>query len=94
MGVGVRSLSPRRDARTSHRCVGGCVRAWCGVISVNGDPVDADSKTITEVLAMLSIETRGVAVARNGEVVPRSSWSDVTLDEGDRIEIVTAAAGG
>jgi sulfur carrier protein len=64
------------------------------VISVNGDPVDGVSKTIIEILAMLSIDTRGIAVARNGDVVPRSSWSDVALDEGDRIEIVTAAAGG
>jgi sulfur carrier protein len=35
-----------------------------------------------------------VAVARNGEVVPRSAWPHTRVDAGDRIEIVTAAAGG
>jgi sulfur carrier protein len=35
-----------------------------------------------------------VAVARNGEVVPKSRWGDTRLALGDRIEIVTAVAGG
>jgi sulfur carrier protein len=35
-----------------------------------------------------------VAVARNGEVVPRSGWDDTRARPGDRIEIVSAAAGG
>jgi sulfur carrier protein len=38
--------------------------------------------------------SRGVAVARNGEVVPRSGWSSTGLAEGDRIELVAAAQGG
>ena len=37
---------------------------------------------------------RGIAVARNGEVVPKSRWDRTPLAHGDRIEIVTAAAGG
>ncbi len=37
---------------------------------------------------------RGVAVARNGEVVSKSAWETTVVGEGDRIEIVTAAAGG
>jgi len=37
---------------------------------------------------------KGVAVARNGEVVPKSRWGDTHLVPGDRIEIVTAVAGG
>jgi sulfur carrier protein len=64
------------------------------VISVNGESVDGQGRSIADVLALLAVETRGVAVARNGDVVPRSQWSDVKVIEGDRIEIVTAAAGG
>ncbi|MGC8463952.1 MAG: sulfur carrier protein ThiS [Acidimicrobiales bacterium] len=37
---------------------------------------------------------RGVAVAVNGTVVPRSQWDATVLNPGDRVEIVTAAAGG
>jgi len=36
----------------------------------------------------------GVAVARNGDVVPRSAWDHTPLRAGDRLEILTAAAGG
>ncbi len=64
------------------------------MISVNGESVDGQGRSIADVLALLAVETRGVAVARNGDVVPRSQWSDVKVIEGDRIEIVTAAAGG
>jgi len=64
------------------------------VIVVNGEPVDALGRSVAEVLELLGLETRGVAIARNGDVVPRSQWGEVRLTEGDRIEIVTAAAGG
>jgi thiamine biosynthesis protein ThiS len=30
----------------------------------------------------------------DGQVVPRSAWTDSTLLDGARVEIVTAAAGG
>ena len=36
----------------------------------------------------------GVAVARNGEIVPKSAWTSTDLRPDDRVEIVTAAAGG
>jgi len=38
--------------------------------------------------------TRGVAIAVNQEVVPRSAWPAVALHEGDRIEILEAHQGG
>ena len=37
---------------------------------------------------------RGVAVAVNGEVVPRSTWAGARLRDGDRVEVLTAAQGG
>jgi sulfur carrier protein len=37
---------------------------------------------------------RGLAVAVNGEVVPRSSWTVTALDDGDAVEILTAVQGG
>ena len=39
-------------------------------------------------------EMRGVAVALNGEVVPRSRWQEVTIPAAACIEIVTATQGG
>jgi sulfur carrier protein len=39
-------------------------------------------------------QTRGVAVAVNGDVVPRSAWPDLPLRDGDTIEVLTAVPGG
>jgi sulfur carrier protein len=37
---------------------------------------------------------RGIAVAVNGEVVPRSQHAEIELSEGAKVEIVTAVQGG
>jgi sulfur carrier protein len=39
-------------------------------------------------------ERRGVAVAVDGEVVPRSAWNETELSEGQRVEVVGAIQGG
>ncbi|MFG1607360.1 sulfur carrier protein ThiS [Actinoplanes sp. NPDC049265] len=64
-------------------------------ILVNGDqatfPPDA---TVASLVAGLTRAERGVAVALNGEVVPRSEWAGTGLSDGDRVEVLTAAQGG
>ena len=39
-------------------------------------------------------EGRGVAVAVDGEVVPRPQWDAVELRDGQRVEVVQAVQGG
>jgi sulfur carrier protein len=39
-------------------------------------------------------EGRGLAVAVDGEVVPRGSWGATELSDGARVEIVVAVQGG
>jgi sulfur carrier protein len=39
-------------------------------------------------------EGRGVAVALDGEVVPRRRWDDLPLREGQHVEVVRAVQGG
>jgi sulfur carrier protein len=48
------------------------------------------------VLAELGLDpsVRGVAVAVDGEVVPRSQWSSLSLPDGARVEVLTAMQGG
>jgi len=67
------------------------------VIRVNGQEVHGrDGATIAELLADLGVEpgARGVAVAVDGEVVPRGEWGGFTVASGARIEAVTAVQGG
>ena len=45
-------------------------------------------------VAGLISSPKGVAVAIDREVVPRSAWSSTLLTDGQVVEIVTAAAGG
>jgi sulfur carrier protein len=63
--------------------------------TVNGEPAELPADTtISDVVESWCPSSRGVAVARNGEVVPRSTWHEERVLAGDAIEIVTAAAGG
>jgi sulfur carrier protein len=64
------------------------------VIRINGEDQPFIDESVMELLQRLSIETRGVAVAIDGEVVRRSEWSTTRVHEGGVIEIVTAVAGG
>ena len=38
--------------------------------------------------------TRGIAVAVDGEVVPRGEWGGFELHEGQRVEVLQAVQGG
>jgi len=63
--------------------------------TVNGDPYDAaPGSTAADLVARWCPSPRGVAVAVDGEVVPRSAWDTTVIAPGSSVEIVTAAAGG
>jgi sulfur carrier protein len=64
------------------------------VIRVNGEEQDFVAESVDELLARLSIEPRGIAVAIDGDVVRRSEWTETNIEDGNAIEIVTAVAGG
>ncbi len=62
---------------------------------LNGEERDvADVVTIADLVAALGLDARKVAVERNLEIAPRSSYADTALADGDRIEIVTFIGGG
>jgi sulfur carrier protein len=63
-------------------------------VIVNGAAHDVDVADVEALVARLTDARRGVAVAVNGEVVPRSTWAAALLREGDRVEVLTAAQGG
>ena len=64
------------------------------MIKVNGVEHEYRVGTVEQLLDRLSIEPRGIAVALDGEIVRRSSWSTTGVVDGSVVEIVTAAAGG
>jgi sulfur carrier protein len=67
------------------------------VILLNGERSDARAgETVAAVLGRLGLEmeARGVAVAVDGEVVPRAQWGSFTVGEHARVEVLTAMQGG
>jgi sulfur carrier protein len=64
-------------------------------ITVNGEARDiAAGATVAALLAEIGLDTRKVAVERNEEIVPRSTYAAVALTRGDRLEIVHFIGGG
>lgn len=53
-----------------------------------------DGLTLADLARELGLAPEKVAVERNLEVVPRSTLAQVTLVDGDDIEIVTFVGGG
>jgi sulfur carrier protein len=54
-----------------------------------------DGGLLADVLARLGVDDpRGVAVALDGEVVPRGSWATTRLREGQAVEVLRAVQGG
>jgi sulfur carrier protein len=63
-------------------------------IILNGYPVPLEHTTLDQLVAARIPETRRVAVALNGTVIPRGAWSETHLHAGDRVEIIKVTVGG
>jgi thiamine biosynthesis protein ThiS len=64
-------------------------------ITVNGEEQQLDpGTTVAELLARLEVSSKTVAVEVNQELVPRRSHAELTLQPGDRLEIVGFVGGG
>ena len=65
-------------------------------VQLNGRPeILPDGGLLTDALERLGVDDpRGVAIALDGEVVPRSRWSTIRLAEGQTVEVLRAVQGG
>ena len=63
---------------------------------VNQQPCEfaSDVLDVPTLLASRGVKDNAVAVAVNGQVVPRRQWTAVQLTDGDRVELVKVVAGG
>jgi sulfur carrier protein len=63
-------------------------------ITVNADDLEVDDQiTVAGLLESLGYPDRGIAVALDQAVLPRSGWA-TTLSDGAEIEVLTAVQGG
>jgi thiazole synthase len=66
-------------------------------VELNGEPVTLpDDATVAVAIEASGAPEgrRGVAVAVDGEVVPRGEWDSTSLSEGQRVEVLAAIQGG
>jgi sulfur carrier protein len=52
------------------------------------------SATLAQVIAELNLKGDRIAVEHNGEIAPRTSWAEVSIGSGDRLEVVHFVGGG
>jgi sulfur carrier protein len=63
-------------------------------VIVNGEQTDVMAVDLKGLLGELDYAGGHLAIAVNQQVVPRGRWSDVVLNNGDTIEILTPRQGG
>jgi sulfur carrier protein len=65
------------------------------MITVNGQDHELiEQLTMRQLLTRLSMPEKGIAVAVDGVVLPKSRWDVTTVEKGCNIEVLTAVQGG
>jgi sulfur carrier protein len=64
-------------------------------ITLNGKTKTLEGEQpVSDLLSSLSINPAQVAVAVNGDVIPKRDWTETTVRNGDVVEVVRAVGGG
>lgn len=65
------------------------------MIIVNGKEINLTKDTsVAEYLEQNQYQVKRIAVELNGDILPKYSYSDTMLKDGDRLEVVTFVGGG
>jgi sulfur carrier protein len=54
----------------------------------------ANGSSLQQLVETLALKSDRIALERNGEIAPRTSWAGMEMAEGDRIEVVHFVGGG
>ena len=64
-------------------------------VTINGDPHQVDDGlNLAELLRRLKLDPAKVAIERNLEIVPKTTYQEVIVSDGDKLEIVHFIGGG
>jgi sulfur carrier protein len=64
-------------------------------VTLNGEPRELpEGATVEMAVRELGAPERGVAVAVDGEVVPRGDWASTRVRDGQELEVLRAVQGG
>ena len=64
-------------------------------VTINAEPQTVpDDSSVADLIALLQLQNKRLAIEINKELVPRSTFATHKLNESDEIEIVQAIGGG
>lgn len=64
-------------------------------LTINGQPQQFETPiNVTQLIDRLALHGKRIAIECNGEIVPRSRFSEQMLAHGDQLEVVVAVGGG
>lgn len=63
-------------------------------VLVNNKETELNGSTVADLVRELALPEKGVAIALQNRIVPRTQWEQQSLQEGDSLVIIKAACGG
>lgn len=64
------------------------------MVQINGNEFEAAGKTVESVIQELEYDIRTIAIELNEVIVPKANLAQVTLKDGDVLEVVSFVGGG
>ena len=64
------------------------------MIRINGEELNVAGENVADYLTESGYDIKRVAVELNGDILPKSQYSDKLLKDGDCVEIVSFVGGG
>ena len=64
------------------------------MVKVHGEENDIAGKTLAEYLSTTNYDMKRIATELNGDIVPKATYAETVLKDGDSIEIVSFVGGG
>lgn len=64
------------------------------MVKINGKEEAVAGKTLTQYLLTTTYNMKRIAIERNGDIVPKSQYDNIILQDGDSLEVVSFVGGG
>lgn len=94
IAAGLASVAEAGSRHIANLNIAGITQLLNLTINGNARQFDAADFTVEMLVARLGLTGKRLAIELNGEIVPRSTFAQTALNDGDKLEIVGAVGGG
>ena len=64
------------------------------MVKINGEEYDYAGRNVQDVITELGYVKERIAVERNEEIIPKATYEEAILNDGDIVEVVSFVGGG